>query len=111
MWSLSSKYTRRDADFERLKALDKATIETEKQYFSNYPEKWTVGLLVTGRLFRRRGAARALVKWDIEMAEEEGAVCKVEASEMGKVLYETAGFQVLGEWKVQVHGQEEELRY
>lgn len=110
-WSVSRKCSRRDADPLRLKHLDEATKVAEKQYLSGFPEKWTMELLVTDILFRRCGAASALIAWGTAMADNEGLVCKVEASWMGVIVYKSAGFKVLSDWTVQVPGQKEKLQY
>lgn len=68
-------------------------------------------LLVTDRRFRRRGAATALISWGTENADKEGLVCKVEASQMGVIVYKAAGFKVISEWTAQVPGQDEKLQY
>jgi hypothetical protein len=104
-WSISQKYSRRDADFARLEALAEASAAIGKKYWSSMTEIWNLELIVTDRPYRRRGAATALVKWGTVKADQEGIYCRVEASPMGKPVYMSCGFKELGTWDVQVKGQ------
>lgn len=110
-WSINQKYTRRDASQPRLSAIDEATKEVTKKYFSDSPDWWSLELLVTDRDFRRRGAATTLLTWGTDQADIENVFCGIEASPMGSKLYAANGFEKLDTWVVQVHGEEEKLVY
>jgi hypothetical protein len=109
VWSTACKYQRRDADFARLEALDAMVVDVEESFWEDLPERWLLELMVTDVNFRRRGAATALLKWGMEQADEEGLVCKVEASPLGRLLYKSQGFVDLGPFVVSAAGQEESV--
>ncbi|KAI0116465.1 hypothetical protein GGR51DRAFT_555490 [Nemania sp. FL0031] len=48
-------------------------------------------------LHRRRGAARLMLEWGINKADELGLDCFVESTLDGRLAYESAGFRVIGE--------------
>ncbi|KAI0393364.1 hypothetical protein F5Y17DRAFT_458937 [Xylariaceae sp. FL0594] len=48
-------------------------------------------------LHRRRGAARMMLQWGIDKADELGLDCFVESTHDGRPAYESAGFRVIGE--------------
>ena len=106
-WSISRKYQRRDADFARLEALDSMVADVEERFWKDLPERWLLELMVTHVNSRRRGAATALLKWGIEQADDEGLLCKVEASPLGRLMYKSQGFKDLGPFVVSAAGQEE----
>ncbi|KAF1990071.1 hypothetical protein K402DRAFT_371027 [Aulographum hederae CBS 113979] len=110
-WSVDKKYQRRDGDPARLKALDEASDEVRKEYFSDLTDWWSLELLVTDRNYRRRGAASRLVRWGMNQADIEGLACGVEASVMGALLYTALGFRKLVTWCVRVPGDDDELVY
>ena len=110
-WSVSCKYERRDADRERLAAIAEASEKDRRECFADVSEMWNLELLVTDRQFRRRGAATRLIEWGTAEADNEGVCCGVAASGMGARLYRACGFEKLRTGVVQVHGQNEILRY
>jgi GNAT superfamily N-acetyltransferase len=110
-YSLSCKYKRRDADFDRLKAFENNIAAIDKEVFSDAVDKWSMELLVTDVKYRRRGAATALVKWGTQKADEEGVPCRVEASPMGRPIYRSCGFVDIKPWKVTAQGQNETLEF
>ncbi|KAF2108657.1 acyl-CoA N-acyltransferase [Lophiotrema nucula] len=62
--------------------------------------------LITHPLHQRRGAGALLVNWGCEKADEKGVECFVEASPMGRPLYERYGFEECGRMSVDVGGEE-----
>lgn len=104
-WSLSWKYKRRDADFDRLKAVEEAESKARYKYFtSQYSDLWYMQLLVTHRSFRRQGAGSAIVEWGAARADAEGVHCGTESSPMGRPIYESFGFSEIGRMVIQVAG-------
>ena len=55
------------------------------------------------------GGATALLKWGMELADEEGVACKVDASPLGRLLYRSQELVELGLFVVSAAGQEESV--
>ena len=53
--------------------------------------------MVTRPSQRGKGAARLLIQWGIQRAEETGAPAYLEAGAMGRPIYEKMGFRQVGE--------------
>lgn len=112
VWSVSKKYKRRDADFDRLKAFEEAEAETRHRYFtSEHPELWYMQLLVTHRDFRQHGAASAIVKWGAARADEEGVWSGTESSPMGEPVYKSVGMYEVGRMVIKVEGDDAKLDF
>ena len=58
---------------------------------------WILMHMVTRPSQRGKGAARLLIQWGIERAEETGASAYLEAGVMGRPIYEKMGFRQVGE--------------
>ncbi|ERF69765.1 hypothetical protein EPUS_07591 [Endocarpon pusillum Z07020] len=101
-WSPPQKYVRRDADFKHLEALGEASKAIGKKYWSKVTELWNLGLIVTDRHFRRRGATTEMIKRGCARADEEHLRCRVEASPVGRLVYASYGFKELGTWDVKL---------
>ncbi|KAI9712441.1 MAG: hypothetical protein M1820_001654 [Bogoriella megaspora] len=56
-------------------------------------EFWMLAVLVTHPEGQRRGAGGMLLDWGIERAERDGLECYLEASKMGRPLYEKFGWE------------------
>ncbi|KAF1993719.1 hypothetical protein P154DRAFT_449407 [Amniculicola lignicola CBS 123094] len=56
---------------------------------------WTLDLLMTETVHRRRGAATLLVQWGCDRADEMGIEAYVEASLEGTPMYEKCGFRTV----------------
>lgn len=110
-YSISRKYKRRDTDFARLQALQQATDEAHRDHFEKTSDFWVMELLVTDRVFRRRGAATALIQWGTNAADQGGLRCGVEASVMGAKIYNSQGFVRVETKTVPVPGQSASLDY
>lgn len=110
-WSISKKYTRRDADPVRLKAVDEADAEIDRKYFADLVEFWYIKLLVTHRDFRRRGAAAALVNEGLGLVDTDEVCSRVAASPMGLVVYKAYGFREIELCVVKVPGEKETLEF
>lgn len=50
-------------------------------------------MLGTHHEYQRRGAGAMLVKWGCDLADRNGMLCYVDASEKGKGLYQKFGFE------------------
>ncbi|KAI0162420.1 hypothetical protein BJ166DRAFT_267942 [Pestalotiopsis sp. NC0098] len=66
-------------------------------------------LLTTHPDYRRRGAARALCCWGMQLAQSRNHPVTVLASPMGRQLYTNIGFRTVGAVVVQVPGEEQRL--
>jgi len=62
-------------------------------------EYWHLQQLGVAPEFRRRGAARALLKWGQDWARKEDVPVVLESTPMGKPLYEGAGFLQYDLWE------------
>jgi GNAT superfamily N-acetyltransferase len=63
--------------------------------------------MVTRECWRNQGAARQLIQWGMERAQEDGVPAFLEASTAGKPVYTGAGFQEIGEavpWDMRPYG-------
>ncbi|KAF6826886.1 hypothetical protein CMUS01_09233 [Colletotrichum musicola] len=75
-------------------ALQSAFEKVEKQHYP--PERWRLSWLSVAPASQRRGVGRELLRWGVERGEEESVTVVLEASEMGRGLYASAGFEVVG---------------
>lgn len=57
---------------------------------------WYLELIATKPEWQRKGAAGSLIRWGLERADEEGVETYLEASPVGKGLYEYFGFEERG---------------
>lgn len=65
--------------------------------------------MVTRDCYRKQGAARMIVRWGVEQASKDRVPAFLEASAMGKPVYEGCGFKQVGEllpWDLRVNGQD-----
>lgn len=67
-------------------------------------------LLTVDPMHQRRGVGHMLVKWGTKLADELGFIAVVEASEVGKGLYESEGFEFAGRWETRLPGKWEGKR-
>ncbi|PQE19538.1 hypothetical protein CJF32_00007479 [Rutstroemia sp. NJR-2017a WRK4] len=59
-------------------------------------------LLTVDPKYQRRGAGRLLVKWGTSLADELGFTAVVEATDCGRPLYESEGFQPVERWEMRL---------
>lgn len=103
--------SRRDADPKRVVAFMESGWLCE-QYFEAYgDDRITLQILGTHPDHRRRGHASALCRWGMEVAQKEGLVCTLQATNLGRHVYEHLGFTILGEGFIQVPGEEEKIPF
>jgi predicted acetyltransferase len=72
-------------------------------------EQIALGRLVTHPDFRRRGAATMICEWGQKEACKDGKSLTLLATPMGKPLYLSLGYEIIGKVVVQVEGEEERL--
>ncbi|POS72428.1 hypothetical protein DHEL01_v209184 [Diaporthe helianthi] len=82
-----------DDDYDDAAGLTASDSEWERD------EYWHLQDLAVAPEFRRRGAAKALLKWGQGWARLENVPILLESTPMGKPLYEGAGFQQHGTWE------------
>lgn len=51
-----------------------------------------LAVLATDPAYGRRGAGSLLLDWGLQLADQDGAVCHLEATQKGYSLYERKGF-------------------
>lgn len=59
-------------------------------------------LLTVDPKLQRRGAGRLLVKWGTSLADELGFTAVVEATDYGRGLYQSEGFEDRGRWETRL---------
>ena len=104
--------TRRDANHEHFNAFWYGQIKAWKRYFGHIgPEQMHLQILATLPEYQRRGHGSALCRWAMELVRRDGLKdMSVIASPMGYELYIWLGFERVGEFYIQVPGEEEKLR-
>ncbi|KAH6981655.1 hypothetical protein BKA56DRAFT_584260 [Ilyonectria sp. MPI-CAGE-AT-0026] len=103
--------SRRDADPNRIVAFMDSGWLCE-QYFEAYgDDRITLQILGTHPDHRRHGHASTLCRWGMEVAQKEGLVCTLQATILGRQVYEHLGFTILGEGFIQVPGEEEKIPF
>lgn len=63
--------------------------------------------MVTRECYRRQGAASLLVQWGVQRAREDGVPAYLESPPAGRALYETCGFEQVGDlvsWDCRPYG-------
>jgi len=99
-----------DREFEQMCTMEEAPDETPKEawdeffgYLGRSRRRWLADrapraclfLLVVLPEYHRKGAGTMLLRWGLERADELGLEAYLEASMMGRPLYEKFGFQVV----------------
>lgn len=103
--------SRRDADPKRIVAFMDSGWLCE-QYFEAYgDDRIKLQILGTHPDHRRHGHASTLCRWGMEVARKEGLVCTLQATILGRQVYEHLGFTILGEGFIQVPGEEEKIPF
>ena len=59
-------------------------------------ERWRLKYATVCPHFQGKGLGRKLVQWGIDHSEEEGCVATLEASKVGRPLYDKLGFVEIG---------------
>jgi predicted N-acetyltransferase YhbS len=90
-----------------------AKANTTKKYFDEVygKQKIELILLATHQEYQRRGAGAKLVTWGMEMASEHGKTTVVIGSPAGKELYLRLGFKLVGDFHVQLDGEEDKMEF
>ncbi|KAG8158244.1 hypothetical protein KVR01_012005 [Diaporthe batatas] len=101
--------TRKDADKAHCEAFDAALGQRFRTYFPFGDKQLYLSSLIVRPSFRRRGAGTLLVNWGIQLAEGRGWPVTLAATPMGKFLYASLGFQVIGVEVIRANGEEESL--
>jgi len=99
LWVWSLCYSRVDQDKKAYKAYIEAEEELEEKFYSSEPVYYLDNLTVDFR-FQRKGIGLALLQDGIQEGQKRGLPIKTEASPAGELLYNQAGFEKVGEWKV-----------
>ncbi|KAH6952393.1 hypothetical protein BKA56DRAFT_605522 [Ilyonectria sp. MPI-CAGE-AT-0026] len=100
--------TRKDADPGRIEAFRESGALCNKHFEKNYGDRRiTLQILGTHPGHLRRGYATDLCNWGMNVAHEEGLVCTVQATYLGRRLYKKLGFTDLDECLIQVPGEQE----
>jgi len=68
---------------------------------------WYLELVATRQEYQGKGAAEQLLRWGVQMADEEGTECYLEASPEGKPIYERFGFGERDRLVVELEGKVE----
>ena len=86
------------ADYTKIDMMRAQWTLTDATYWSSpgRVQQWHLDFLCVHPEYRRQGLGKMLVQWGVDRAVEEKVVCGLEASGMGKGLYEGLGFRVLG---------------
>jgi GNAT superfamily N-acetyltransferase len=77
-------------------AFERASIFTEGYWTGARAETWYLEFLIVDPLHQRKGLGRKLVRYGLELADEEGVCASVIASEAGDGLYVSCGFVAVG---------------
>lgn len=64
-------------------------------------------IIATRPEWQGKGAAGMLIRWGLERADQQGVECYLEASPVGKKVYEHFGFEEAGRLVVPVEGKED----
>ncbi|CAJ0549693.1 Ff.00g033060.m01.CDS01 [Fusarium sp. VM40] len=103
-------HERRDANATHMRAYLHDLSDGIKKNFRQFgKEQIALGRLVTHPDFRRRGAATMICEWGQREASKDGKSLSLLATPMGKPLYLSLGYNIIGKVVVQVDGEEERL--
>ncbi|SPJ82062.1 uncharacterized protein FTOL_09467 [Fusarium torulosum] len=101
---------RRDANPTHMRTYIHDLTNGIKKYFRQFgKEQIGLGRLVTHPDFRRRGAASMICEWGQKEACKDGKSLGLLATPMGKPLYLSLGYKVIGKVVAQVEGEEERV--
>ncbi|KAK7429715.1 hypothetical protein QQZ08_003741 [Neonectria magnoliae] len=101
---------RKDANPQHMRAYAAAVACGFEAHFAKYGnDQLNLSILVTHPDFRRRGAATMLCNWGQKKSVETGRVLTVMASPMGKPLYLSLGYELVGSVIAQVDSEEEKV--
>lgn len=99
---------RRDANLVRMRYFAARVEEVFQIHFSQYGDKQLhLVNLATHRDYRRRGCGTALCHGGMNKAADNGLISTVFGSPMGKRLYMSLGFEVIGTEPLRLPGEEE----
>ncbi|KAI1111619.1 acyl-CoA N-acyltransferase [Nemania sp. NC0429] len=102
---------RRDANAEHMRVYVAAVSRAFKNYLAPYgTEQLHLWIVMTHPDFRRRGAATMLCNWGEDEAVRRGHwTLTVNASPLGRLVYEHLGYHVAGSETAQVDGEDEKV--
>jgi ribosomal protein S18 acetylase RimI-like enzyme len=85
-------------------------IARKKYYDDTYGEK-KIELVKIGTHpeYRNRGVATKLIRWGLELANEQEKAVAVVGNSTGSKLYKSLGFKIMGTVLVQMEGEEEKM--
>ncbi|KAF1986776.1 acyl-CoA N-acyltransferase [Aulographum hederae CBS 113979] len=66
------------------------------EFYSTLPGHWHLAHLVILPQYQRKGIAKRLIAWGVETARQEHLPVTLEASRVGRKVYEKIGFRVFG---------------
>lgn len=75
---------------------ERASVFTEHYWTGARAETWYLDLLMVDPSHQRKGLGRKLVRYGLELADEEGVCASVIGSEAGDGLYTSCGFEAVG---------------
>jgi ribosomal protein S18 acetylase RimI-like enzyme len=73
---------------------------TEQTFYSQLGSYWHLVSLAVLPKYHRRGIGKQLMNWGLEVASKEMLPVTLEASDMGKLLYSSLGFQIVARSRV-----------
>ncbi|KAJ4269899.1 hypothetical protein NW762_001568 [Fusarium torreyae] len=100
---------RRDANPQHMSEFTTSCSDGFKKHFRRYGYQMPLWSLATHPDFRRRGAATMICQWGQKEGLKRNQPQSLLASPMGKPLYLSLGYKVVGTVVVQVDGEEEKL--
>ncbi|KAM0563147.1 hypothetical protein ACHAPJ_000861 [Fusarium lateritium] len=100
---------RRDANPEHMREFTTSCSDGFKKNFRRYGYQMPLWSLATHPDFRRREAATMICEWGQKEGLKRNQPQSLLASPMGKPLYLSLGYKVVGTVVVQVDGEEEKL--
>ncbi|RFU31763.1 hypothetical protein B7463_g4607, partial [Scytalidium lignicola] len=93
-----SGFPSRDIDPERLRRVNRAIDEIEKEYFRH---ACLLEMIVVHPTYWRRGHGSALASWGISLTKLDNVNHGVIASKMGEVLFSSLGFEYIKHFHVE----------
>jgi GNAT superfamily N-acetyltransferase len=101
----------RESDLEHVKTWRRALEQATEKYFNFVYRNKIIHLiwLATHLDYQNRGAAKKLVRWGPEMADEHQMAVTLFGAPLSLSFYNNFGFNLLGTVTVQVDGEEEKV--
>jgi GNAT superfamily N-acetyltransferase len=77
-------------------AFEQASVLTQGYWTGARAETWYLEFLIVDPSHQRKGLGRKLVRYGVDLADEDGVCASVIASEAGDGLYVSCGFEPVG---------------